>query len=82
MYSVTLAPITNLQLLKWVELPGGMAGQAWHIDTLGDVDGLSELVNVLQWTLDTVKDTPQDTGPQLHGQGLPCTEDGITHGHA
>ena len=40
--------------------------QAGSVDTLGNVDTLGQLTDVLQWSLDTIKDGAHDTGSQLH----------------
>lgn len=52
--------------IKGIELPVDFSSQAGYVDTLRDVDGLGELVDVLQRALDTVKDGSQDTRPQFH----------------
>lgn len=57
-------------------------GQAGHVDSLGDVDGLRELVDVLERALDAVEDGAQDTGTKFHGEGLAGTQYGVADCHA
>lgn len=39
--------------VKGVELPVDLPRQAGYVHTLGDVDGLGQIVDVLEGTLDT-----------------------------
>lgn len=65
-----------------VELPFGLTSETGHVDTFRDVDGLSQLIDILQRTLNTVEDTAQDTWTQLYRERLACTQDGISDRHA
>lgn len=75
--------ITDSHLnIQRVEFPVNIPGQTGHVNTLGDVDGVRQLVDVLERALDAVKDGAEDTRPQLHGEGLAGTEHGVSHGYA
>jgi hypothetical protein len=63
------------------ELPTLVAVKAGDFDTAGDVDVGAELVNVLEGTLDTVKNSVQNTGAEFEGEGLAGLDNGIANGH-
>jgi hypothetical protein len=67
--------------IERVELPVVFASEAGHVDALGDVDGLRQLVDVFERALDAVKDGAQDTGAQLHGQRLARAQHWVAHSH-
>ena len=46
------------------------------------IDALSELIDVLQRSLDTVKDGAHDARPELDGERLAGPEDRVAHCHA
>ena len=56
---------TNPQLAR-LKVPLFCDTQAGGVDTLGDVDTLGELTDVLQRSLNTIKDGAHDTRSQLH----------------
>lgn len=56
---------TYLEVL-WVEFPGLLCIQCWHIDSAWDEDISAGNGNGLQGPLNAVKDVVQDTWAQLH----------------
>lgn len=69
------------QALDGRKLPLQVSVQGSDVDSSGDVDALCEVVDVLQGSLDTVKDGPHDSWTQLDGEGLPCPQHRVSHRH-
>lgn len=67
--------------VEWGELPAGSTRKSWNVHTLRDVDGLCQLVDVFQRTLDTVEDAAKDTWTQFYGEWLACSENRIAYSY-
>lgn len=50
----------------WLEVPASFSGKSGHIDTLRNVDAAGEFVDVLERSLNSVKDGTHDAGAQLN----------------
>ena len=72
---------THPQALAGRKLPLEVPVEGSDVDTSGDIDTLCEVIDVLQGSLDTVKDGPHDSWAQLDREGLPCPQHGISNGH-
>lgn len=59
-----------MELLARFKVPTSGAAKGFDVDTLGNVNGLSHVGDVLQRTLDTVEDGTHDTGAQLDRKRL------------
>lgn len=70
------------QALAGIKLPLEVSVEGANIYTSGDVDALCEVVDVFQWSLDTIKDGAHDSWSQLHRERFPCPQHGIPNGHA
>lgn len=70
--------VSHPKALARSKLPFDVSVKSTNIYSPWDVDTLSEIINVLQWTLDTIKDGAHDARPQLYREGLPRSEDGVT----
>jgi hypothetical protein len=60
------------------ESPADITGQAVHVHTLRDVDVARFFENVLQGTLDSIKDRVHDAGTEFDGERGLLAEDGIS----
>lgn len=47
------------------------------VNTLGNINAVGHLVDVLEWTLDAVKNCTHDARAELYGQGFAGTQDGV-----
>jgi len=63
------------------KVPLQCPAQGWHIHALWDVYALCQLIDVLQGTLDTIKNAPQDPWPQFYRQWFTCAEHRIANSH-
>lgn len=70
---------TYPQALDRIELPLEVSVEGSNVDASGDVDALCEVVDVLQWSLDTVKDGPHDSWTQLHRERFPRPQHRISN---
>lgn len=62
-----------------VELPLLGAVEGGNSYAAGDVDALSGVGDLLEGSLDTIVDVVEQTGAQLHGEGLSSSQDGIAN---
>ncbi len=69
------------QALAGRKLPLEVSVEGSDVHASGDVDALCEVIDVLQWSLDTVKDGPHDSWTQLDREGLPRPQHRISNGH-
>lgn len=67
--------------LPGVEFPFQVSVKSPDVYSPWDIDALSEVIDVLQRTLDAVKDGAHDSRPELHREGFPRPEDRVTDGH-
>lgn len=77
MHDVTVSPDVGRR-----ELPFLSDAEGVGVDSLRDVNALSHLVDVLQWSLDTVEDGAHNAWTELNGQRLAGSQDGITDSNA
>lgn len=62
---VTACDVAAVLYIVRIEFPGSSTRECRYIDTFWDVDRACKLVDILQRTLNTVKDTAKDTGTQF-----------------
>ena len=63
--------------IAWSKFPLLHSAEGIGVDTLGNINAVGHLVDVLERTLDTVKNCTHDARAKLHGQGLAGTQDGV-----
>lgn len=64
------------------EFPFEVSVKSTNVYSSWDIDTLSEVIDVFERTLDTVKDGAHDSGSKLHREGFACPKDRVAHGHA
>ncbi len=72
---------SNPNSTVWKKVPFLGTGESRDIDSLGNIDGLGELANVLERSLNPVKDGLHDSGPEFHRERFPGSENRISHRH-
>lgn len=70
-----------MELFARFELPASGAAKGFDVDTLGNVNGLSHVGDVLKWTLDTVENGTHDAGSELDRQRFARPQHRITDGY-
>lgn len=63
------------------KLPFKVSVKGADVNPSGNVDTLSEVIDVLQRTLNTVKDGTHDSWPQLYRKRFSCPEDRVSDRH-
>ena len=64
--------------VAWSKFPLLHSAEGIGVDTFGNINAVGHLIDVLEGTLDTIKNCTHDARAKLHGQGLPGTQDGVT----
>ena len=76
----TVASQTYGRRLARRPLPADVARQGHDVDALGDVDGLREIGNVLQRSLNPVENRVHNTRTELDRERLACAQDWVANG--
>lgn len=63
------------------EFPFEVSVKSTNVYSSWDIDTLSEVIDVFEWTLDTVKDGAHDSWSKLHREGFTCPKDRVTNRH-
>lgn len=63
------------------ELPFEVSVKSTDVYPSWDIDTLSEVIDVFEGTLDTVKDGAHDSWSELHRERFACPKDGVTDRH-
>ena len=72
---------THPQALYGRKLPLEVSVEGSDVHSSGDVDALCDVVDVLQWSLDTIKDGAHDTWTKLNREGFPCPQHRVSNTH-
>lgn len=63
------------------KFPFEVSVKSTNVHSSWDVDTFSEVTDLCQWTLDTVKDAAHDSWSQLYWEGFSCSKDRVTDTH-
>lgn len=63
------------------KLPCEVSAESTDVYSSWDVDTFTEVTDLFQWTLDTIKDGAHDSWSQLYREGFSCSKDRVTDTH-
>lgn len=82
LFHTTLKLISSYpKTLAGGEFPFEVSVKSTNVDSSWNIDTLSEVIDVFEWTLDTVKDGAHDSWSELHRERFTCPKDRVTNRH-
>lgn len=62
---ITARDVAAIFYIVRIKFPGNSTRECRYIDAFRDVDRVCELVDIFQWTLNTIKNAAEDTRTQF-----------------